>query len=378
MVQTLPLPFSQAILTSFLIFLVTPLIQADEDDQLYFTLISLVVFWCISNTYVDLGSRSDFSGFTTSSINIKIYTETADFVVISYVSLLLVNWSNIWLAIFPVIAVGFILALYYELNHQRRCDDGKGRDVSGPACAPTSSTNFADDPPKPLKFVPDVHSPAVLGRDIAGSSGDESWEAVMLQEAAALVPYWVLCVLTGAAPGVAPASVLLWKSSLAVLFVTVHTVAAELLGENVMLFILPEVAPVLLWFSLHLDRHAGLLITADKIKFDKNVITVLGAASVAFVAVSMDDRVLSYCTKAMVSCGVSGLLVYYFVFMLHQWPGIDSTTTAFVEAVKLLKLWANILLIAAALLVFAFVAAVGMSDKNIFQRLCDTFLEFIV
>ncbi|KAK3160810.1 hypothetical protein QOZ80_1BG0065030 [Eleusine coracana subsp. coracana] len=332
MVQTLPLPFSQAILTSFLIFLVTPLIQADEDDQLYFTLISLVVFWCISNTYVDLGSRSDFTGFTTSSNNIKIYTETADFVVISYVSLLLVNWSNIWLAIFPVIAVGFILALYYELNHQRRCDDGK---VS--------------------QFL--LFFGSMLG---------------------ALTLMMTRLVLTGAAPGVAPASVLLWKSSLAVLFVTVHTVAAELLGENVMLFILPEVAPVLLWFSLHLDRHAGLLITADKIKFDKNVITVLVAASAAFVAVSMDDLVLSYCTKAMVSCGVSGLLVYYSVFMLHQWPGIDSTTTAFVEAVKLLELWANILLIAAALLVFAFVAAVGMPGKNIFQRLCDTFLKFIV
>ncbi|CAO2202908.1 unnamed protein product [Urochloa humidicola] len=63
--------------------------------------------------------------------------------------------------------------------------------------------------------------------------------------------------------GMVPASELLWKASL-VLPEAGHAVAAELLGEKVLLFNLPEITPELLWFSLHLDGDSGAIITADK------------------------------------------------------------------------------------------------------------------
>jgi len=304
-------------------------------------------------------------------------------------SLLIVNWSYIWLVVFPVTAIGFIAALCSELSHQS-----------------TGSQRQGDD------------GEAGAGRKLAEGL-----------EAAALVPYWALCmiaqlhidkfavsqfllffsfmlgaltmmmsrlVLTGAADGgVAPASELLRKASLVVLLVAVHAVAAELLGENVLLFCLPEIAPVLLWFSVRLDGDggAGVITAAAEIKLEGRVLAVLGAApasALALLANYMDESVLFYwITKALVSCGISGLLVYYLVFLLCQWPGQDGTTTPFgKEAAKLLMFWANVLLIAASTLLFTFLlVAAGVvlqepmaaaSGRQILQRICEKFLESIV
>uniref|UniRef100_A0A453JI92 Uncharacterized protein n=1 Tax=Aegilops tauschii subsp. strangulata TaxID=200361 RepID=A0A453JI92_AEGTS len=57
---------------------------------------------------------------------------------------------------------------------------------------------------------------------------------------------------TDVSPGIAPASELLHKTLLVLLLVTAHTVAAEALGEEVILLCMPEVIPVvLIWFSIH-------------------------------------------------------------------------------------------------------------------------------
>uniref|UniRef100_A0A0A9B1L5 Uncharacterized protein n=1 Tax=Arundo donax TaxID=35708 RepID=A0A0A9B1L5_ARUDO len=183
-------------------------------------------------------------GFTCpDNMRIHIHIEMTVVVMISYVSLLIVNWSYIWLAAFPVIAIGFIVALFNKLNRQ----SGSQKDDGGEA-----------------------------GGDIQKAEG---------QVAAALVPYWELCVmgqfhiadnfavsqfllffsfmlgaltltmtrlaLEGASPWVVLAAVLLRKATLVVLLVAVHAVAAELLGDSVVLFVLPELASVILCFSIH-------------------------------------------------------------------------------------------------------------------------------
>uniref|UniRef100_A0A0D9Y819 Uncharacterized protein n=1 Tax=Oryza glumipatula TaxID=40148 RepID=A0A0D9Y819_9ORYZ len=186
----------------------------------------------------------------------------------------------------------------------------------------------------------------------------------------------------GVAPGVAAASELLRKASLVVLLVTVHAMAPELLGEDVVLVLLcvPELVPALLWFSLNIDRGSQV-ITVDKIKSQRNV---LGAAAVAvlafaYLAVSMDESGVSRCMMTSVSCGVSGLQVYYVVFMLSQWPaqgtgtGASSSSVSYLEeAIKLLKFWADILLVApAALLVPISVAAVRLGLHEYAENASD-------
>lgn len=391
------LPLMPAVILSFLSSQVASLMQSYKSHDLYFTGMIPVVLWYMNaRSYIDLelplpplNFLRSFPSFTLFPKNARIYIETAIVVVISYMSLLIVNWSYIWLVVFPVTAIGFIAALCSELSHQS-----------------TGSQRQSDD------------GEAGAGRKLAEGL-----------EAAALVPYWALCVigqlhadkfavsqfllffsfmlgaltmmmsrlaLTGAADGgVAPASELLRKASLVVLLVAVHAVAAELLGENVLLFCLPEIAPVLLWFSVRLDGDggAGVITAAAEIKLEGRVLAVLGAApasALALLANYMDESVLFYwITKALVSCGVSGLLVYYLVFLLCQWPGQDGTTTPFgKEAAKLLMFWANVLLIAASTLLFTFLlVAAGVvlqepmaaaSGRQILQRICEKFLESIV
>jgi hypothetical protein len=395
MVYISSLPLMPAVILSFLSSQVASLMQSYKNHELYFTGMIPVVLWYMNaRSYVDLELPLPPLNFLPSFLsltfpkNIRIYIETAIVVVISYMSLLIVNWSYIWLVVFPIIAIGFIAALCSELSRQSGC----------------GSQRRSDD------------GEAGAGRKLAEG-----------MEAAALVPYWLLCVmgqfhadkfavsqfllffsfmlgaltmmmsrlaLTIAADrGVAPASELLRKASLVVLLVAVHAVAAELLGENVVLFCLPEIAPVLLWFSVRLDGDDGAgVITAAEIKLESRVLAVLGAASASampILANYMDESVLYWCAKALVSCGVSGLLVYYLVFLLCQWPGQDGTATPFgKEAVRLLIFWANALLTVVSTLLFTslLVAArlvlqepmVAESGSQIIRRICQKFLEFIV
>jgi uncharacterized membrane protein len=131
------------------------------------------------------------------------------------------------------------------------------------------------------------------------------------------------------------------------------------------------------------------------------VLNLLGAAAAAalsamLAAGNMEEPVLYWCSKALVSCAVSALLTLYIVFMLCQWPGgqrdgtlATVTAASLQEAVELLKYWANVLLAAVAtLLVFTSLAsfqlvllqepAASVSADQILQRLCQKFLQFII
>jgi hypothetical protein len=127
-------------------------------------------------------------------------------------------------------------------------------------------------------------------------------------------------------------------------------------------------------------RDDGSSITADEIKSHGNVIAALGAVVFASLAASMDELVFTWCAKALVSCVVSALLVYYVVFMLCQWPGADGTAAAAPFVEEKIKLWANTLLTAAAaLLVFVSLAALwlGLLQQMVAEPL-KNFSEFVI
>uniref|UniRef100_A0A0D9V0M1 Uncharacterized protein n=1 Tax=Leersia perrieri TaxID=77586 RepID=A0A0D9V0M1_9ORYZ len=356
----------------FLNFQVEPLLTADEDHQhrnhthimriIPFVILSLNT---LSYVVLDLPLPHRLKPQRISNSNIRVYIDTAVVVVISYVSLLVINADFIALAVFPFIALAFIVSL---CNALRRVNGGE---------AETSSSSTS-------KSV---------------GEGKKTTEEAEQLEAISVVPYWVLCLMAhfraesfavsqfllflsttlGAlmlmmarlvpAGGVAQASELLRKASLVVLLVTVHAMAAELLGENVVLFCMPEVVPALLWFSINIDRDSPV-VTVDRIvKLNRNWLICVGgvaAAGFAYLAGSVDELGVSRCVMALVSCGVSGILVYYVVFMLRQWPAHGTAAgkvngSYLEEAVQLLRFWANILLLAAAaLLISTSVAAVRL------------------
>ncbi|XP_052139997.1 uncharacterized protein LOC127759812 [Oryza glaberrima] len=359
----------------FLNFQVEPLLTAGDEHRVhtYIMRIILVVIWSLNMlSYVVLDLPvPHFKSLFVEHPNARVYIDTAVVVVISYVSLLVINVNFIVLAVFPFIALAFIGAL-------GRGSAMRGR-VNGGEPGTSSSTGVAHE------------------------EGKTTTEEAEQLKAISVVPYWVLCAMGhfrteslavsqfllflattlgalmlmlkrltagGVAPGVVAASELLRKASLVVLLVTVHAMAAELLGEDVVLLFVPELVPALLWFSLNIDRGSQV-ITVDEIKSHRNGLVLLGAvaaAGFAYLAFSMDRSGVSRCMMmTSVSCGVSGLLVYSVVFMLHQWPargtatGISSTVSYLEKAIKLLKFWANLLLFAAAaLLVPTSVAAVRL------------------
>uniref|UniRef100_J3KZM1 DUF8039 domain-containing protein n=1 Tax=Oryza brachyantha TaxID=4533 RepID=J3KZM1_ORYBR len=314
--------------------------------------------------------------------NIHVYIETAIMVVESYLSLLIINARFIVLVFFPLVALGFIITLRSALKSRGNGD--------GDAAAGSGSTGavLTDDDDRKgetaweeaEQLMPMSGGPYLVLAMTGWLSPDNFAVSQFLLFLSTILGTLMLMMIRlpadgGVAPGVRQGSELLRKTSLVVLLVAVHAMAAELFRENVMLFFMPELVPGLLWFSLNIDRGSPV-VTVDTIKSNRSGLIFLGAGAAAavgtaYLAASMDESGVSRCMIISVSCAVSGLLVLCVVFTLRQWPEKRTATATsgvsyLEEAVILLKFWAIFLLVvAAASLVSASVAAVrlGLHEK---------------
>lgn len=314
--------------------------------------------------------------------SIRVYIDTAVVVVMSYLSLLTVNAGYIVLAIFPFIALGFIVALCRRSaligsgNGKRGDADDSGSE--GPATEKGEKKTMREAEQLKAISVGPYLLLGVMGRLSPENLAVSRFLLFLSTTLGTLMLMMIRLPAAGVAPGVKQASELLRKTSLVALLVTVHTMAAELLGENVVLFLMPELVPALLWFSLNIDRDSPL-ITVDRIKLHKNGLVFLGAPAViglvAYLATTMDESGVYRCVMTSVSCGVSGLLVYYVVFMLRQWPAAQSTATGTSGVYSLGEFWAIFLLVAAAaLLLSASVAAVRL---GLHEQAVPALLKFL-
>ncbi|PNT65509.1 uncharacterized protein LOC106866740 isoform X1 [Brachypodium distachyon] len=261
-------------------------------------------------------------GPNTRTASIRLFIDTAGVVFMSYMVLLDISLSYLWLAIFPIIEITFIFKLCVELQ-------GKANRPAGSSSSGASDHKYEE---KTRKELPEQNMLLILIPfsalclialfidDHAGAADMFAFSLFLLFLSTTLgaLTYMAMRLPTGISPGIAPASQLLQKTSLLLLLVTGHTLVAELLGQNVVLICMPEVFPVLLWFSLHLDSDKPI-ISIDKMKPHK---TTLSAVVVIFgcLVTYMDESWLYRCTTILVSCGVSGLLTHYVLFILCQWP----------------------------------------------------------
>ncbi|KAM3198519.1 hypothetical protein ACQJBY_073575 [Aegilops geniculata] len=293
--------------------------------------------------------------------NVRIFRDTCVLVIMSYLLLLDISMSFIWLAILPLSAIVFTQALYFKLSHVTSDTRGKVTPGSSNVGEKTVKT------PVELQMILVATFGALLVMDQLNDDDAAMGFAIsqfllFLSFTVAVLTRMMMKLPADRFKGSAPASVLLHKTLLLLLLVTLHTVTAEWLGQDVVLFCMLEVIPVLLWFSLHLDRppHSPL-ISVDKIKQHRMGLIALGALVVALLVAyqekSMDLAGLSW---IMVSCGVSGVLTYYLVFMLHywHWPWQKQSAPAAARSSSddnlplsgMLKVWAHALLIAATVL----------------------------
>lgn len=333
------------------------------------------------------------------SPNILIFMDTGAAVLACYVLLLDINWSFIWLAIFPGMAIIFICALlqlymkpnsrgqYREeagvipFSEKKEGEDGHGEANQGSTgeYLLTGSTGGSINEETTritveLEFIAIITFGALWAMDELLLDEDAtdrftiSQFLLFLSFMLAALTCMMMRLPAGISPGIAPASELLHKTLLVLLLVTAHTVAAEALGEEVVLLCMPEVIPaVLIWFSIHHGSVSANVL--DVYKKWRGAVVALLFAIIVFVRPGWFTAILVY-------CAVSGLLAHYVVFMLSHWPGQQPAGKEDPGklAVKLLKHWANDLLIAAAAsLLLRYLLVHGLGWREALDALSQNF-----
>jgi len=290
--------------------------------------------------------------------NVRIFRDTGLLVVLSYLILVDINGSFLWLFSFPAMAIVLIIALYRKFTPRIGSGVGNVTSASSDVVEETDRKTTTE-----LNIIVILTLGALFLMDqlpdhVAQGFTISQFLLFLSSTVAALTCMMTKLPLGASLPGVEPASDMLHKTLLLLLLATVHTVAAEWLGEEVLLLCLPELIPVVLWFSFEfeLDRKPGSssFISVDKMLAHKKsivfgAVVVLVAPLFAYLAISMDEFGLSrLCTTFLLSYGISGILTSYLVFMISHWPREQVAAAGQEGGSVMLMLWVYSLLIAAA------------------------------
>lgn len=315
-------------------------------------------------------------GLATWPANVQIYIGAATDVLVCYVSLLRINLSYLCLAIFPFMAISFICVLC--LRHNSRCGraDVKsgsstttGTDNGKKAKMPQSSKSKSTDNGKKATAIPEKFNKVALiaphfilcmfgmlgDPDHDGNNYDISNFFLFLTCLLLELTLMMVRLPAGTSRGIAPASEMLYKASLVVLLLTAHMVAADAFGKDVVLLLLPEIVPLLLWIGLHLDRRTSIVDVQKIMDCEDFVWTAMVVAICGYIVLVPNDESWFFRLYwASTSCAVSGLITHVIALVLRLWPEkVGIATLSFDEAPKLLKFWGSVLFNAAVGL-FAF------------------------
>ncbi|XP_066311861.1 uncharacterized protein [Miscanthus floridulus] len=347
-------------------------------------------------------------------IGLDIYTNTVAVVVTAYALLLANSLQYIILVPFPISVAGFIIYLYKErLEHHGTTgaeDSSKDRKKPHkPGGAPTH-----------LSTGSKVDDDGLLEKD-GKKTGELEMVIIpyfMLLISAIVIPYkdspvlshfllFSCCALgtlallysrlAEASPALKPALECIQMAYMVMLFITVHTVAAEWLGEITALVTMPELIAGLVWFYTTLlhgdtynsrvrsdkDSRVGSSSSSDATQipssetkqvsasifvkgfiFDGSMFIPLGAVLAGLITSTFayDGELLAtWNTMATVACSIAGCLPYLSIWMVSRWPGRIPSSD---KAIRLLKFAANMCLTGACLMLFALLA-----EKTLAYRL---------
>jgi len=290
---------------------------------------------------------------------LDIYIGTGVRVAMAYALLLLINWQYRILVPFLISLATFIAYLWNEIHvkerfqqHGRGSQDGLERDsekigklkitVVIPYFMLFISAIYGDGSPFLSHFL--LFSCCTLGT-----------LALMYSRLTAEV-----------SSALKPALECLQRVHMVMLFITVHTVVAEWLGEVTALVCMPELIAGIVWFSTLLQsdtcnaNRAVNKVTSDKDSisifegfiFDGYTFIPLGAGLASLISTYAYEGELlaSWYREATVACGIAGCIPYLSVWMVSRWPGSIPASD---KATQLLKFLANSCLIGAFLMLFA-------------------------
>lgn len=150
------------------------------------------------------------------------------------------------------------------------------------------------------------------------------------------------------------------RSALILVLAAAHVIAAELLGDDVVISYTPELIACLIWISIHFyhgcDGFATIridMVTSHRTPFILLISVVIAvlAGLPAFVDGSEGAMDLFWTYKSLVvSCSFSVILLSLCVFALHQWQAKTTAAPSLESewAIKLLSLLRDIMLIIVA------------------------------
>lgn len=319
--------------------------------------------------------------------DINIYRDTCVTVVMAYVMLLVINWQYYILAPFPISLVTFITYLQNEINGSKDTLSEKKSGSKDTVSARKKVGSKDKDRKKSDELVGAPTHPSRSNDKIKIMDRDDNTKIGELERTVA-IPYYILliCAIYGdgnpalshfllflcyalgtlaimysrlANNGVNPlkqALECIQMAYLVMLFITVHTVAAEWLGEVTALVCVPELISGFVWFSSLL--HGGSSNSAaDKVDTnDSGLLFVpLGAVLACLTCTygyHYEGEFLAswWYTEATVSCAVAGCMPYLSLWMISRWPGSLPRSE---KATQMLMFPANICLTGACLMLFA-------------------------
>lgn len=320
--------------------------------------------------------RSESARFT----GLDIYMNTVVLVVTAYAMLLANSLQYIILAPFPISVAAFIAYLYKErLEHHGSsgADQQDNKDGCKPGDGNGKKAGELEMVVAPYSMLlisaivmPYEDSPVLLSHFLLFSCCALGTLALLYSR------------LAEASPALRPALECIQMAYMVTLFITVHTVAAEWLGDVMALVTMPELIAGLVWFCnlLHGDTACNTAAVAHILRsdegsssssdathhqvptnsetrqgfvFDGSMFTPLGAVLAGLVTSTFahDEELLaSWNTKATVACSIAGCLPYLSIWMVSRWPGRIPSSD---KATRLLKFAANVCLTGAFLMLFA-------------------------
>ncbi|CAO2202906.1 unnamed protein product [Urochloa humidicola] len=283
-------------------------------------------------------------------IGLDIYIGTGVRVTMAYALLLLINWQYRILVPFLISLVTFIAYIWNEIRGMERFQQYGSGSQDGEKISKLKITVII---PYFMLFISAIYGDGspVLSHFLLFSCCTLGTLALMYSRLAAEV-----------SSALKPALECIQMVHMAMLFITVHTVVAEWLGELTTLVCMPELIAGLIWFStlLHSDTLCSETEQASPSNFKGFIFygytfIPLGAALASLTsAYAYEGELLaSWYREATVGCGIAGCMPYLSLWIISQWPGSIPASD---KATQVLKLLANICLTGACLMLFGLLA----------------------
>ncbi|KAL5229197.1 hypothetical protein ABZP36_017462 [Zizania latifolia] len=308
-------------------------------------LVSLIVLLFVTSLYL----RMLFSA-TSKFVGLEMYITTAVHVMAEYAVLLLINARYIGIFIIPAMLIGFVAALCSKL--WEKSSPHFQHDTSNRVCLPKGSSS--EQLPKlaflatlPLLLQLLSSSCTIMLNPDKGQQQDTlllSHFLLFFTSALGTLAVMVGTLPAGVSPGAAQVVVpVLQKTCVVLLLITAHTMAAEWLGEDVIVSWMPGLVAVLAWFTTHFVQGShAIAVSFDTFSShgSEAVVAIVSSSTIgllAYLATAYDgyewEHVDSRCNYALSMCGSSLVLSYLNFLMLQQWP--ESTLQS--EFLKLLE-----------------------------------------